>query len=292
LGWSGKDTTVNCLTGLLGYDTDNGYVGTLKPEYFDDSRGSAEGATAFLAALAGARLCVISERKQGSTAFDGEKLKPLTEQEGCRIPARKLFKAPQAFTMTAAFIGLSNSQVDLGPSPDDGIKRRFIPDPMPNKFVPKDRLVPGCPPHWRAMDETIKTRARQGVFASEMVFVMQSLYESLFVRDGTNIAPVPMCIQEEQAEIFTTKSKNAVEEWLLANSTGVDLPSDASQRKAVNLRLAGDPTAGVGNRFGAQWKALHEIGVKTSSNGRGLNSYQFTYPGNTTPQYVKLIDLS
>ena len=73
------------------------------------------------------------------------------------------------------------------------------------------------------MDETIKNRARKGVFASEMVFVMQSLYESLFVRDGTNIAPVPMCIQEEQTEIFTRKSKGAVEEWLLTNTTGVDL---------------------------------------------------------------------
>ena len=60
----------------------------------------------------------------------------------------------------------------------------------------------------------------------------------------------------------------------------------------MNLRLASDPSAGVGNRYGAKWKALQEIGVSTSSNGRGLNSYQFTYPGKTTPQYVKLIELS
>ena len=48
LGWSGKDTMVNSFTGLLGYDIDIGYLGTLKPEYFDESRSSSpEGATAF-----------------------------------------------------------------------------------------------------------------------------------------------------------------------------------------------------------------------------------------------------
>ena len=60
----------------------------------------------------------------------------------------------------------------------------------------------------------------------------------------------------------------------------------------MNLRLAGDPTAGVGNRFGAQWKALHEIGVAYGSNGRGLNSYKFKYPEKAAAQFVKLIELS
>jgi hypothetical protein len=41
-------------------------------------------------------------------------------------------------------------------------------------------------------------------------------------------------------------------------------------------------------RYGAQWKALHEIGVAYSTNGAGLNSYTFTYPGKTAPQWVKL----
>ena len=291
LGWSGKDTIVNSLTGLLGYDTDNGYVGTLKPEYFDENRSSsAEGATAFLSALDGARLCVISERKQAQS-FDGEKLKPLTEQEGCRIPARKLFKDPVAFTMTAAFIGLSNNQMDLGPNPDDGLRRRVVPDPMPNKFVPAEKMVEGCPSHWRAMDETIKTRARKGEFASEMVFVMQSLFDTLFLREGTNIKPVPLRIQEEQKEIFGAGSQGGMKKWLHDNCIAVDNASDASHRNDVHKRLGDDVTLGIGHKRGAAWKALLEVGVSYGSDGRGLNCYKFKFDDKDQVKPFKLKEI-
>ncbi len=202
LGLSGKDTIVNFLTGLLGYDTDDGYVGQLKASYFNASKHDegSEGATGFLAALKDARLCVVSERK-GDEAFDGDKLKPLTEQEGARIPARKLFGHPQAFSMTAAIVALSNHQLDLGADPDDGLVRRIRVDRMPRKFVPKEKLSEDSPSNRREQDASIKIKAKTGEHAPEMIFVLQALYQSLFIRPGTNIEPTPKEVQAESSEV-------------------------------------------------------------------------------------------
>jgi phage/plasmid-associated DNA primase len=242
-----------------------------------------------LSALEGARLCVVSERKQ-THAFDGEKLKPLKEQEGCRIPARKLFQQPSAFSMTAAMIALSNSQLEIV-NGEDGLERRLALDPMPHKMVPAHKLVDGCPTHWRAMDESIKTNARDGVFASEMTFVMLSLYETLFIRDGTQISPVPLALQRELDEVFSTsKPKDPMKQWLNDNCVSVRYASQATPMSELNERIRNDEALGIGNVKGV-WNALREIGVSKSSNGRGLNCYKFQLDTDTEPKPLKLKDL-
>ena len=56
----------------------------------------------------------------------------------------------------------------------------------------------------------------------------------------------------------------------------------------VNGRVGNDKDLGIGTRFGAAWKALHEIGVAYGSNGKGLNNYKFKYPEKAVAQFVKL----
>ena len=284
LGLSGKDTIVNCLTGLLGHETENGYVGHLKASYFNVSKKGADGAeapTAFLAALKDARLCVISERA-ASDGFDGEKLKPLAEQEGSCIPARKLFGHPQAFSMTAAIVALSNHQLDLGTDPDDGLERRIRVDKMPLKFVPKDKIFPDSPSNWQEQDATIKLKAKAGEYAPEMVFVMQALFSSLFIRPGTNIEPTPAQVQNESGEVCASAAdsetpKKTLEAWLKSATQPTATKNDASEQKTIhtameqlNLKLTAK---------GSRAALILASGMVKKSDGRGKHFYEWSYPG-------------
>ena len=280
MGLSGKDTIVNFLTGLLGHETENGYVGHLKASYFNTSKNGSEGSeapTAFLASLQDARLCVVSERKK-SDGFDGDKLKPLTEQEGALIPARKLFKHPQAFGMTAAIVALSNHQLELGPDPDDGLIRRIRVDRMPLKFVPVEKITADSPSTWQPQDETIKVKAKNGDYCAEMVFVLQAFYASLFVRAGSNIMPVPVDVEVESHEVCAgeaeTSLKGRVRTWLLTKTTPVTTPRDASKQIAFHAAI----DAEMETRKGTRASVILEAGLSKRSDGRGHHYYEFVYP--------------
>ena len=283
LGLSGKDTVVNCLTGLLGYDTDDGYVGTLKASYFAKSgkdEGS-EGATSFLCALKDSRLCIISERKKHEV-FDGDRLKPLTEQEGCRIAARRLFKHPESFEMTAAIIALSNHQLDLGDVVDDGIERRIRVDKMPRKFVPASKITPDSPDNWAPQDDTIKKRAKCGDFASEMVFLFQALYGSLFIRSGQCIEPIPREVAAETADVCNRTTEKKLVTWLIANCTPAESMTDATSQADVHKAL--DAVVHQKERAAA----VLDAGMVKKSNGRGHHFYAWKFPEGTKAVPMKL----
>ena len=189
--------------------------------------------------------------------------------------------------MTAAIVALSNHQLDLGDDPDDGMRRRIVVDKMPLKFVPVESIKADSPATWQPQDASIKRRAREGVFCPEMVYVLQSMFKTLFVRGGSNITPVPRDVEQEGLDVCAPvaglSKTEAVTKWLREYCEPVRSQDATSQTK---VHEAMDAT-GLSFSKAERPSVLLEVGLRKTSDGRGLNFYSWNFAGSWQPVGVK-----
>ena len=136
----GKDALTQLLDTCLGDLALTGYGGGVPNTYFvktpNAPKRDKESCTPFLAALAGARLCVVPEIPKGE--LDMDSIKPLTEQQGAKVSARKAHGNSVRENPGFLIIGFSNYSFNIGFDPDGGKLRRFNVYRMRAKFGDDD----------------------------------------------------------------------------------------------------------------------------------------------------------
>ncbi len=114
-----------------------------------------------------------------------------------------------------------------------------------------------------------------------MVFVMQALYSSLFIRPGTNIEPMPKEVQIESGEVCagaaeSDSPKNTLETWLKVATKPAATKNDASEQKEVHAAME---HLNIQFTKGSRAALILASGLVKKSDGRGRHFYEWVYPG-------------
>ena len=131
-------------------------------------------------------------------------------------------------------------------------------------------------------DDSIKKRAKKGEFASEMIFLFQAFYSSLFIRGGQCIEPIPREIGAETAEVCNRTSEKKLVTWIVANCEPADVGTSSTQadvHKAVQ-----DACVVPAKERSA---AFLDAGMEKKSNGRGHHFYVFKFATKPVPLKLK-----
>ena len=108
-----------------------------------------------------------------------------------------------------------------------------------------------------------------------MVFILQSLYGSLFIRPGQQIEPMPREIAAESAQVCSAEGESKLLAWLRTNAKHADKNSNSTPMPEVHLAI---DEAEFGFKKGERAAAILEAGLVKKSDGRGFHFYMWKFP--------------